>query len=196
MFSSMVYTVSILDLKITVNLFVGVERLHIFLTGAPGCGKSTVINRVLAGYSGRVGGFRTGFGPGRESVRRSLYLWPAWDEPRYDEAHTVARFDEGGAVPLPRRFSALGSPTLCGVDTELIIMDECGRLEEGALPFQSAILRALDCETPVLGVVRQGFPGWTRDIATHPGVTLITVTEESRDALPDAILARLRAVIV
>lgn len=35
-----------------------------------------------------------------------------------------------------------------------------------------------------------GLPGWTADVARHPGVELITVTEENRDALP----AQLRRV--
>ena len=45
----------------------------------------------------------------------------------------------------------------------------------------------------MLGVVREGFPGWTKAISTHPNVELITVTEDNRDALPELIRAQLRA---
>ena len=62
-----------------------------------------------------------------------------------------------------------------------------------ALAFQRAVLEKLEGDTPVLGVVREGFPGWTKAIVTHPNVELITVTEDKRDALPALLLARLRA---
>ena len=50
---------------------------HVFLTGAVQCGKSTVVSRVLEGWAGAVGGFRTGFGPDRACPERLLYLWRA-----------------------------------------------------------------------------------------------------------------------
>ena len=89
------------------------------------------------------------------------------------------------------RFDALGTACLTGTPT-LWVMDECGRLERDALAFQQAILEKLEGDTPVLGVVREGFPGWTKTIADHPNVELITVTEDNRDALPGLIRARLR----
>ena len=68
----------------------------------------------------------------------------------------------------------------------------CGRLERDALDFQRAILEKLEGDTPVLGVVREGFPGWTKAVAAHPNVVLVAVTEDNRDALPELIRARLR----
>lgn len=163
---------------------------HIFLTGAIQVGKSTVIDRVLSRYSGRLGGFRTGYGPDRALPNRSLYLWSAAGAPCYDETHAVTHIRDSAAHPLPARFDDLGTACLAGT-AELWILDECGRLEREALAFQRAILEKLEGETPVLGVVRQGFPGWTAAIAAHPAVELLTVTPENRDALPALLLARL-----
>lgn len=160
--------------------------MHLFLTGAVGCGKSTVIDRVLALTGRPAGGFRTGFGPDRARPDRLLCLWDAGGVPRYDEAHAVARFAGGVPHPLPERFDALGAPLLAR-PRGLLVMDECGRLEGAAFRFQRAVLDALDGEAPVLGVVREGFPGWTKAIAAHPGVALITVTADNRDALPERL---------
>ena len=166
---------------------------HIFLTGAVQCGKSTVVTRVLEAWNGGVGGFRTGFGPDRACPERLLYLWSAAEPPRYDQAHAVVRFFDGCAPEaIPGRFDALGTACLAGAPA-LWVMDECGRLERDALAFQRAVLEKLEGDTPVLGVVREGFPGWTKAIVTHPNVELITVTEDKRDALPALLLARLRA---
>ena len=86
------------------------------------------------------------------------------------------------------------SPAACLTGTPALwVMDECGRLERDALAFQRAVLEKLEGDTPVLGVVREGFPGWTKSIASHPNVELITVTEDNRDALPELIRAQLRA---
>ena len=36
----------------------------------------------------------------------------------------------------------------------------------------------------MLGVLREGLPGWTPAVAAHPKVRLVTVTRENRDGLP------------
>lgn len=166
--------------------------MHVFLTGAVGCGKSTVIDRVLAACPLPLGGFRSGFGPDRGNTVRALYLWPAGEAPTYDEGHMVARFDGCGATPLPERFDMLGTSSLDCPGAGLILMDECGRLEREALHFQAAILKKLDGDVPILGVVRHGLPGWTGAIGAHPKVRLIEVTEENRDGLPAVLLQHFR----
>lgn len=150
-----------------------------------------MVDTVLSQIKAPIGGFRTGFGPDRGAVCRSLYLWPAWEAPQWDEPHTVARFDVRGAHPLPRRFDTVGCAALSRAGAALLVMDECGRLEKDASLFQRTILAALSGPVPILGVVRQGLPGWTGAIAAHPQTELLTVTEENRDTLPGLILARL-----
>lgn len=71
-------------------------------------------------------------------------------------------------------------------------MDECGRFEEQAVVFQSELFAALERDTPVLGVVRQGFHGWLDAIRSHPKVILLAVTEDNRDTLPGQIVGLLR----
>ena len=168
--------------------------MHLFLTGPLGCGKSTVVDAVLAGTNAIVGGFRTGFGPDRAMDSHSLYLWPAWEAPQRDETHTVVRFGPRWATPLTHRFDALGAPTLSRPGAQLLVMDECGRFEAEADSFRTAVLSALDGSIPVLGVVREDLPGWTPAIATHPNVELIIVTQENRNTLPPFLLTRLAAV--
>ena len=165
--------------------------MHIFLTGAPGAGKSTVIDATVAALGVTAGGFRSYFGADRAHVQRALYLCPANQAPAFDEAHTVARFSAEGARPLPRRFDALGDACLGSLppDAQLIVMDECGYLEAKARRFQRLVLDRLDGALPVLGVVRLGLADWTDRIARHPRVRLVDVTRSNRDRLP-ADLAR------
>lgn len=165
------------------------------MTGDVQSGKSTVIQKVLARLDVPVGGFQTSFGSDRAETDRWLYLWDASGVPALDQDHGVVRFT-GYARPevFPDRFNKLGGGALrrareSGVG--LILMDECGRFEGQAGEFQREIFAALDDEVPVLGVVRQGYNGWLDEIRNHPNVTLITVTEENRDELPDEIIVLL-----
>ena len=108
----------------------------------------------------------------------------------------MVRFTARKPEVLPDRFDELGGGALRRARESgagLILMDECGRFEGHALGFQREIFAVLEGDTPVLGVIRQGFPGWLDRLRAHPKIRLITVTEENRDALPGQIAALLRA---
>lgn len=168
---------------------------HIFLTGAVQSGKSTVLQKVLDSLDMAVGGFRSGSGPTRYDQERWLYLWDASDAPVYDAAHQVAHITPEARQAFPERFNTLGCEILHRAQTsgvDLILMDECGFLEREALEFQTEVLRTLDGSIPVLGVVRLRSSGWTDAIRCHPNVTLISVTDDNRDSLPDEIISLLQ----
>ena len=66
---------------------------------------------------------------------------------------------------------------------EMLVMDELGPHEEQAAAFRQAVLRALDGDAPIIGVLQQAESAFLRQVAAHPNVRVITVTEENRDAL-------------
>lgn len=168
--------------------------MHIFLTGEVQIGKSTVIQKTVSALDGAVGGFCTGFGPDRDAADRWLYLWDAAGPPVYGEENGVVRFTGRRPEVFPERFDALGGGALRRArerGAELILMDECGRFEGGAAEFQAEIFAALEGEIPVLGVIRQGFSGWLDRLRAHPSVSLLTVTAENRDSLPQYLAAQL-----
>ncbi len=168
--------------------------MHIFLTGDVQVGKSTVIDKVLSQFGGKVGGFRTAFGADRNEADRWLYMWDAAEEPVLDDAHGVVRFIARKPQIFLSRFNEIGGTALRRAQNEqtaLILMDECGRFEGAAEYFQAELFAALKGDIPVLGVVRQGYGGWLDKIRSHPNVTLLTVTEENRDTLPGQIIKHL-----
>ncbi|MEG0144738.1 MAG: nucleoside-triphosphatase [Clostridia bacterium] len=171
--------------------------MHIFLTGAPGVGKTTVLSRTLLLLGARYEGFVTYFTAPRGAPEKMLFMGDA-AEPRAPGAQNeVAGLDPAGAAPVPARFYAIGSALLARARVlgEVIVMDECGRLERDATAFQAEVLRCLNGDKPVLGVVRENAGGWTQCILSHPRVRLIYITPENRDALPGALCASLRASI-
>ena len=63
------------------------------------------------------------------------------------------------------------------------VLDELGPHEEQAAAFRQAVLRALEGDVPVVGVLQQAESAFLRQVASHPNVRVVTVTEENRDAL-------------
>lgn len=151
---------------------------HLFFTGRKGVGKSTLVRTVIEGK--RVGGFFTKRVEGLLE-RPSVHLLRAGtaDVPSAENL----LFCCGGSADI-QRFEQLG----CGAfaDTagcDVLVMDELGPHEEQAAAFRQAVLRALDGDAPVVGVLQQAESAFLRQVAAHPNVRVITVTEENRDAL-------------
>ncbi len=164
--------------------------MHIFLTGEIQVGKSTVITKTLPLLHKTIGGFKTYFGPDRDLPNKLLYMNSAILPNIYSEENAVARFREGHPPKtLTEKFNSYGTGLIRHAKTgsDLIIMDECGNLEQNAIQFQKEILDALDGDISIFGVVKLTSKGWTEQIRNHPKVTLIFVTKENREELPNII---------
>lgn len=163
--------------------------MNFMLTGQRRVGKSTIVKKTLEKLGFFAGGFYTSFGNGRENPDKILCIQRADLVPEIDGEHMVAVFSDGKGRALPERFDELGCRFLSESEgtSQLTIMDELGSLEKDAGKFRLAVMEALKSPIPVLGVLRQGLPGWTKEIAERDDVRLFTVTEENREDLPEEL---------
>jgi nucleoside-triphosphatase len=165
----------------------------LLITGRPGIGKTTVIERVVArlppgtatGFftrEVRAGGARRGFALETLDGRRAA----------------LAEVDGGGAPRVGRYrvrldgLEAVGVPALAprpGV--RLVVVDEIGKMECLSPAFRDAVRRALAGPTAVLGTVAERAGGFLAEVRARADVTLVRVTAENRDALPARLLAAL-----
>lgn len=156
---------------------------HLFLTGEKGVGKSTLIQGLLARYSGPLGGFFTVKSaevvPGRISVH---LLRAACRELPSGENLLFCCGDPAEDV-VARRFDRLGCAALAGDAAGLLVLDELGPHEGDARQFCRAVLQALDGSVPILGVLQRADAPFLARIASHPQVRLVEVTRENRDSL-------------
>ena len=161
---------------------------HIFLTGEKQVGKSTAVQRFLRLWPGRADGFLT-VSELREGGR-TLYV----SSPDGRRRSLAARMSRGGPRVLsrPEAFEELGVSLLeeSGGPETITLMDEIGFLEASLPRFPAAVLARLDRPEPVLGVLRLDDNPLLRAVAEHPSVTVLTVTEENRDGLPELRLDR------
>lgn len=175
--------------------------MHLFLTGKVQIGKTTVVDKTIARLGVTPGGFRTYFGEDRRAPHHFLYMSSAARPRSFAPDHAVAEFRLGAdgaptACQLLPRFEELGLQYLAQASAyPLIILDECGRLEQRFPRFCAQVLELLEGETPVLGVVRQDVMGWLEEIRHHPKVQLVTVTEQNRNELPQQLAAYYRTLL-
>jgi len=163
--------------------------MHVFITGERQIGKSRAIRRISEAMGRPLYGFRTQF-LDRERGRSSLYMNAPQGEPILDEAHMVAVLEAGKMRALTEQFDMIGSRLLQEARKHpegLILMDECGHLEKNARQFQQEILNCLDGSIPVFGVLRKD-QAWHDFIWQHPGVQVLTMTEENRNDLDEMII--------
>lgn len=172
--------------------------MHIFLTGEIQIGKTTIIEKTIALLNVDYGGFKTYFGPDRNLPNRLLYMNSVTEPKNYSEEYGIVRFSEDSKPQvIGNRFDTFGVGLInqAIVNKELIIMDECGRLEKDSLEFQNRVLTALEGDIPILGVIKLDSNGWVDQIRNHLSVKLITVTKENRDELPKILQEKLTKYI-
>lgn len=171
-------------------------KLHTFLTGEIQTGKSTLIRRWLEAHPRlRTGGFRTVRGPRQADGSDCVHIIPAVGQAALTEENCVIR--RRGVYPERRLdvftdvFDTVGTSLLQDApECDVVVMDEIGFSEDGALDFRYRVLEVLAGKTPVIGVVRDR-PGVLADaVRRQPGVRIITVTAQNRDAVLAELLER------
>ncbi|MDD4133841.1 MAG: nucleoside-triphosphatase [Eubacteriales bacterium] len=158
---------------------------HLFLTGEPQAGKTTLINRLLARHPGwAVKGFCTYMEctPGYEAIV-TVYIAPITpcDWYRKEEALAGIRLVSRREA-FPGAFDRVGARILReSVGADLVIMDELGFLENEALAFQQTVLETLQGETPVLGVIKPTSTPFLDLVRGYPHVHILAVNPDDRE---------------
>ena len=171
----------------------GKDHTHVLLTGPPGCGKTTVIQRCLEHLlDRRVRGFytrelrRDGQRVGFEAVGLSGRTVPLASV----KSQSKLRVGKYG-VELPGFEELVRLELLqAGADVDLIVVDEIGKMECFSDLFVDAMRTTLDGHTPLLGTVAMKGGGFIAEVKQRTDVKLVTVSPDNRDALPSQIAAK------
>jgi nucleoside-triphosphatase len=167
----------------------------ILLTGRPGCGKMTIIGRVVAELSIPAGGFYT-----REIVGsrgREGFEIVTLDGGRGTLAH-VNRSQSPRVGKYGVDLSALEEVGVKAIKKaidhgEIIIIDEIGPMELKSKLFQDIVLQAVLSPWPVLGTIALRPSPFSGRLKSFSQVFFIDVTPENREALPHQLLASIGA---
>ena len=169
---------------------------NLLLTGPPGCGKTTVICRVIELVRDRrLAGFytqeicRKGQRVGFEAV--GLHGQSATlAHVDFHRAERVGRYsvDIGG-------FEAIVQQELGQADevVDLFVIDEIGRMECLSQGFVEAVTRTLDSPVPLLATIAAKGGGFIVQVKARSDVEIVAVTAENRDWLANELADRIPA---
>ncbi len=167
---------------------------NLLLTGSPGCGKTTVIRRLveqladrrIAGFYSqeiRLNGQRVGF-----EVRGLKGGSGILAHVGFQSRHRVGRY----GVDLEAFEQIVRDELVQGRgNVDVYIIDEIGKMESFSPVFVQAVSEALDSPVPVVATIAAKGGGFIGQAKARPDVETITVTAENRDDLPAELASRL-----
>ncbi|MDH5714971.1 MAG: nucleoside-triphosphatase [Candidatus Aminicenantes bacterium] len=162
---------------------------NIFLTGRPGCGKTTVIKKTIALLGKvRLKGFYTA--EMRSGGIRVSFQITTFDGKQGLLAHENLQINKkvGKYGVCLKDIDAVIVPSIRpDRQTSLIIMDEIGKMECYSEEFKKAAVQAVECDAVVLGTIAIGGTPFIDTFRRRSDIKLIEVTRNNRERLPQEL---------
>ena len=164
------------------------------ITGHPGCGKTTLVRRLVDELGVPAGGFYTQ--EIRTRGRREGFGITTLD----GETATLASVNIAGGPRVsrygvnPAAMDEVATPAVerAIADARLIVIDEIGKMELLSNRFRQAVLAALECGKPVLATIMLASNPWADALKRRSEVSLVVLTEANRAQVAADVLAQVR----
>lgn len=167
--------------------------MNLLVTGRPGCGKTTLIERLAATLGERAGGFLTR--EIRERGRREGFEIVTLDGRRGILAHA----DVASDVRVGRYGVDVGALDRLGVAAvrealdsgRIVVIDEIGKMELASAAFRDIVIEALDSPLPVLATIHAHPNPFTDAIKRRRDVRLFELTRANFHTIQQDVEAAL-----
>jgi nucleoside-triphosphatase len=172
------------------------RRTALLLTGAPGTGKTTIMQKVAAALPDkRIRGFLTG--EIRRSGQRVGFDLTTFSGGRAVLAHVdiASRHRVGRyGVDVAALEEIAGDALALDEETEVYLVDEIGKMECFSPGFRKAVLRLLDSGRPLIATVARRGAGFIAEVKAREDVETWEATRRNRDRMPERIVGWMHRV--
>jgi nucleoside-triphosphatase len=165
---------------------------NILFTGLPGCGKSTIIAKIVQRLNRPSTGFFTR--EMRDKGRRVGFSITTLDGRRGILAHIDIRsaYKVGKYRVNLQDIDKIAVPAMIPASENLVIVvDEIGKMECFSMIFRQTLIKVLDASNPVIGSIALKGNAFISTIKKRPDIRLIPISERNRNILAKEILERL-----
>ena len=165
----------------------------VLLTGVPGSGKTTAVQRIVAALQRDADGFTT------REIRKSRARWGFEIVTLDGQDGLLAHVEIRGGLRVGRYGVDLSALEEIGIERieaavrrgALVVIDEIGPMEILSAPFRQAVEAALASGADVLGTIAAQADPFTDAIKARADVTLIEITPARREAVVAEVVALL-----
>ena len=157
---------------------------NLLLTGRPGCGKSTLIERLIPHIKGPCTGFVTR--EIRQSGRRVGFSIDTLDDQHGILAHVdmPSRYRVGRYGVDLKTIDRLAVPAMMPASLhEFVVIDEIGTMECMSRLFCSTLIRILNADNPVVGSIAAKGGTFIESVKQRTDIHLVRVSLGNRDRL-------------
>ncbi|NPV59706.1 MAG: NTPase [Actinobacteria bacterium] len=173
---------------------------NILVTGKPGCGKTTLVLRVVEGLTEvgfKAGGFVT------EEMRRGRSRIGFRVRDLAGGSEVLAHVERGG-LPRVGRYGvdteafervALRSLRTDERDVDLLVVDEIGRMELLSPSFRAFLPSLFDSPLPLLATVHAGGDPFTRGLMAREDVSVLRLSASNREECIRMVREALLAIL-
>lgn len=169
-------------------------RRKLLLTGAPGCGKTTVVRKVALMLGDAARGFFTEEVRNAEGLRTGFRV-VTLDGTRGELASKRrARGPRVGSYAVNvEEFERVALPSMDAGGDRILIIDEIGKMECCSAAFVGKVGETFAASGPILATIPLRGGAFIEEIRRRPDVETIVVVRENREALPARLAAMLTA---
>ena len=169
----------------------GMVTRNILFTGWPGCGKSTIIEKIVQRLDRPSSGFFTR--EIREGGRRAGFSIITLDGRRGILAHIDIQSSKrvgSYGVNLPD-IDRIAVPSMIPAnEAVVVVVDEIGKMECLSALFRQTLVEVLDSANPLVGSIALKGDAFIGAVKKRPDTLLVTVSEKNRDRLAEEYFRR------